>query len=128
MLRRPGDPYSIWVFWQGEKREFECWHVNLEQPYRRSAIGIDSLDHDLDLWSGDGVTWHLKDEEGVKQCVADGRFDEPDAERIWADAAAFQADYARDGPWWDPGWAEWEPPADLVTPSLPDGWELVPAA
>ena len=27
MLRRPGDRYSIWVFWQGEEREFEYWYV-----------------------------------------------------------------------------------------------------
>jgi Protein of unknown function (DUF402) len=128
MLRRPGDRYSIWVFWHGEEREFECWYVNLEQPYRRSAIGIDSLDHELDLWSEDGLTWHLKDEEGVELRVSEGRFDAREAERIWTDAAAFQAEYAHSGPWWDLAWAEWTPPADLVTPSLPEGWELVPAA
>ena len=56
MLRRPGDRYSIWVFWDGDEREFECWYVNFEEPYRRSKIGIDTLDHELDLWSEDGVT------------------------------------------------------------------------
>jgi hypothetical protein len=127
MLRRPGDRYSIWVFWQGGAREFECWYVNLEQPYRRSAIGIDSLDHELDLWSEDGATWHLKDEEGVKECVADSRFDEQEAERIWADAAGFQAEYEREGPWWDLAWADWRPPAGLSPAALPEGWELVPA-
>ena len=128
MLRRPGDRYSIWVFWQGEERRFWGWYVNLEQPYRRSTIGFDTLDHELDLWSEDGVTWHLKDEEGVALRVAEGRFDEHEAERIRTDAAAFQAEYERDGPWWDLGWAEWRPPADLVTPSLPKNWEHVPAA
>jgi hypothetical protein len=128
MLRRPGDRYSVWVFWQGEERRFWGWYVNLEEPYRRSAIGFDTLDHELDLWSEDGATWHLKDEEGVEQRVAEGRFDEQEAERIWADADAFRAEYERDGPWWDLAWAEWTPPADLVTPSLPEGWELVPAA
>jgi hypothetical protein len=98
MLRRPGDRYSIWLFWEGEERKFACWYVNLEHPYRRSAIGIDSLDHELDLWSEDGVTWHLKDKDGVEQRVFEGRFDEQEAERIWADAAAFQAESARDGP------------------------------
>jgi hypothetical protein len=128
MLRRPGDRHSIWVFWQGEEREFACWYVNLEAPYRRSAIGIDTLDHELDLWSADGETWHLKDEEGVEQCVADGRFDEAEAVRIRADAADFRAEQERDGPWWDLGWAKWQPQQDLVTPSLPEGWERVPAA
>lgn len=67
-------------------------------PYRRSAIGIDTLDHELDLWSTDGRTWHLKDEEGVALRVAEGRFDEREAERIRADAAAFRAEYDRAGP------------------------------
>jgi Protein of unknown function (DUF402) len=128
MLRRPGDRYSIWVFWRGEEREFECWYVNLEQPYRRSAIGIDTLDHELDLWSEDGVSWHLKDEEGVDECVADGRFGEPEAERIRADAAAFQATCAREGPWWDLAWAAWRPPQGQGSPAFVDGWERVPAA
>lgn len=128
MLRRPADRYSIWVFWQGDGREFECWYVNLERPFRRTAVGIDSLDHELDLWSEDGVIWHLKDEEGVGQCVADGRFDEQEAERIWADAAAFQEEYERNGPWWDLGWARWEPPPGLGVPALPEGWQRVPAA
>lgn len=128
MLRRPGDRYSIWAFWRGEERVFACWYVNLEEPYRRSPIGIDTLDHELDLWSEDGETWHLKDEEGVKRCVADGRFDEEDAARIWIDAAAFRAEYERSGPWWDLGWARWRPPRTLVTPSLPEGWEGVPTA
>jgi hypothetical protein len=127
MLRRPGDRYSIWVFWEGLQREFACWYVNFEQPYRRSQIGIDTLDHELDLWSEDGVTWHRKDEEGVAGCVADGRFDEREAERIRADADAFEAEFARDGPWWDLGWATWQP-AEIPDVSLPEGWELVPAA
>lgn len=127
MLRRPGDRYSIWAFWQGEEREFGCWYVNFEQPYRRSRIGIDTLDHELDLWSDDGSTWHRKDVEGVARCVADGRFDEGEAERIRADADSFEAGYAREGPWWDPGWAAWRPD-DVPEVSLPDGWELVPAA
>ena len=57
-----------------------------------------------------------------------GRFDEQEAEQILADAAAFQAEYERNGPWWDLSLAEWRPPDGLLTPALPEGWELVPAA
>jgi Protein of unknown function (DUF402) len=127
MLRRPADRYSIWIFWQGERREFACWYVNFEQPYRRSQIGIDTLDHELDLWSEDGATWHRKDVEGVSRCVAEGRFDEREAARIHADADAFEATTARDGAWWDLGWASWEP-AEIPEVALPEGWELVPPA
>jgi hypothetical protein len=128
MLRRPGDRYSIWVFWQGPEREFWGWYVNLEQPYRRSAIGFDTLDHELDLWSEDSITWHLKDEEGVDERVSEGRFDAAEAERIRADATAFLAEVERVGPWWDPAWSEWTPPPNFAPPQLPAGWEHVPTA
>lgn len=91
-------------------------------------MGIDTLDHELDLWSEDGASWHLKDEDGVHECVTNGRFNEREAEPIRADAVDFQTAYAREGPWWDLAWADWRPPADLATPALPEGWELVPAA
>ena len=127
MLRRPGDRYSVWLFWQGEERRFWGWYVNLEEPYRRSAIGFDTLDHELDLWSEDGVTWQLKDEEDVPLRVAEGRFDEQEAERIRADASNFQVEYERTGPWWDLDWANWRP-GETTEVALPEGWELVPAA
>jgi hypothetical protein len=128
MLRRPSDRYSVWAFWRGDERRFWGWYVNLEEQYRRSVIGFDTLDHELDLWSEDGETWLLKDEDAIAERVAEGRFDVQEAERVRADAVAFQAEYARHGPWWDPAWADWTPPRDLEIPSLPPGWELVPAA
>lgn len=128
MLRRPDDPYSIWVFWQGDEREFDCWYVNLEEPYRRSAIGIDTLDHILDLYSEDGRIWLRKDEEMLALRVVEGRFTPTEADTIRRNADAFEAEYERNGPWWDLAWAEWTPPPDMASPGLPEGWELVPAA
>jgi len=128
MLRRPDDPYSIWVFWQGDEREFDCWYVNLEEPYRRSAIGVDTLDHILDLCSEDGRIWLRKDEEMLALRVVEGRFTPTEADEIRRSADAFEAEYDRSGPWWDLAWAEWTPPPDMASPGLPEGWELVPAA
>jgi hypothetical protein len=128
MLRRPRDPYSVWVFWRGEQRDFSCWYLNFEEPFRRSAIGIDTLDHELDLLSRDGRTWTRKDEEMLASRVADGRFSAAVAEQVRRDAAAFEAEYAANGPWWDPAWANWRPPAGFAAPALPDGWAHIPAA
>jgi hypothetical protein len=61
VLHRPGDAYSVWVFWDGEDRRFSAWYLNLEEPFVRTALGIDTRDHELDLWSDDGRTWHFKD-------------------------------------------------------------------
>jgi len=126
MLRRPEDRYSIWTFWHGPGRSFWGWYVNFEEPYRRSAIGIDTLDHELDLWSEDGIAWMRKDEAEVDTRVAEGLFDTAEAARIRADADAFEAEYARQGPWWDLAWATWTPPPGLRPPALPNDWERIP--
>lgn len=47
-LARPGDPWSVWLFWE-HGWQFKNWYVNLEEPRRRWAGGIDSEDHFLDI-------------------------------------------------------------------------------
>ena len=37
MIQRPDDPYAIWHFWAGDKREFVCWYINLQEPFRRNG-------------------------------------------------------------------------------------------
>ena len=73
-LHRPGDAYAVFVFWEGPERRLACWYVNFQDPFRRTAIGFDTLDHELDLVvEPDGSRW-LKDEDSLDLRVADGRF------------------------------------------------------
>lgn len=60
VLHCPGDAYSVNVFWEGPTRALSVWYLNLEAPFVRTALGIDTRDHELDLWSTDGHTWHWK--------------------------------------------------------------------
>jgi hypothetical protein len=123
MLQRPAEASAILVFWEGEPRRFARWYLNLQAPFRRTAIGFDSLDHVLDLWSTDGRTWHVKDEEVFEQRVAEGYFTADEAAAIRAEAERFLVDVRRNGPWWDEAWADWRPDPLWPVPRLPAGWE-----
>jgi hypothetical protein len=123
MLHRPADAYAVWVFWRGPERTFDRWYLNLQAPLERTPAGFDTLDHELDLWSPDGRSWHRKDEELLDQRVHEGRFTAAEAAAIRAEASRLEAELASDGPWWDPAWASWTPDPSWSPPRLPTGWE-----
>ena len=123
ILRRPGDEYSVWVFWEGANRRFWGWYVNFERPFVRTRLGIDCEDQELDLWSRDGREWRWKDEEVLDERVAEGRFTATEAEEIRAGARRVAIELREHGPWWDAGWASWEPDASWPVPTLPPRWD-----
>jgi hypothetical protein len=110
MLHRPDDAYAVWVFWAGEGRSFDRWYVNFQRPLRRTEDGIETLDHEVDLWSKDGREWRWKDEELLRERVDQGWFTASEAKAITENARDVHDDLRQSGPWWDLGWAEWTPP------------------
>lgn len=123
MLHRPGDPYSVDLFWTGPDRVFSGFYVNLQQPYRRSELAFDTLDHELDLWWPAGEAWVWKDVELLQERVAEGRYSPELGEQITA-AGADAARMLDNGPhWFDTGWDTWTPPVEWEPPDLPDGWD-----
>ena len=127
MLQRPGDAYAVWHFWTGPDRAFSCWYLNLQDPFRRSAIGIDSDDHELDLVIDPDGSWHYKDLEVLDQRVDEGRYSARQMAAIRRQGDDL-AEMLRDGrAWWDPTWSEWRPPASWATPGpIEVDWEAVP--
>jgi hypothetical protein len=122
-LHRSGDPYAVWAYWGRPGRFFAGWYVNIQVPIRRTAIGIDSLDLELDLLVSPTYEVAVKDEEHVGASAALGRFTDDDAVAIHAVGARVQAEIEAGDRWWDERWREWTPPPEmLVPPALPDGW------
>ena len=129
-LHRPGDPYAVWAYWrEPPERRFMGWYVNIQVPFRRTEIGIDSLDLELDLLVSPTYEVMLKDEEHVAESAALGRFSQQTGERIHALGGQL-ADEIRTGhPWWDPAWSAWAPTAALrIPPALDPSWLDVPVA
>jgi hypothetical protein len=130
ILRRPGEAYSVMHFWDGPDRRFAGWYVNLEEPFRRTSIGLDSKDLTLDVWIPVDGEWRFKDEEQLEERVEDGFFTVAQANAIRRLGAEIAAMLDRGERWWDDGWRAFEPDPAWRAPAFPRGWEAaeVPAA
>ncbi len=120
-LARPGDPWSVWLFWEPGWR-FKNWYVNLEEPRRRWAGGVDSVDHFLDITVDPDGAWTWRDEDEFGQAQIDGLVDARLAERVRAAGARAVAVVEAWGPPFRDGWPDWRPDPRWPVPALPDDW------
>ncbi|MEU2506754.1 DUF402 domain-containing protein [Streptomyces sp. NPDC007863] len=125
-LARPGDPWSVWLFWERGWR-FRSWYVNLEEPRRRWAGGVDSEDHFLDISVYPDQSWLWRDEDEFEQAQRAGLMDPAGASRVReAGAAAVRLVESWGTPFRD-GWEEWRPDPSWTVPVLPADWDRTPA-
>jgi hypothetical protein len=124
MLQRPGESYAVWHFWEGDARDFAGWYVNLQEPFRRTTLGYDTQDLELDVWIPAEGAWSFKDDELLEQRGREGRFTSAEVAEIRVLGAEIGAMIDSARTWWNQGWSTWEPDSGWVTPSLPDRWEL----
>jgi Protein of unknown function (DUF402) len=122
MLQRPGDPYSVDVFWTGPDRAFAGWYLNLQDPLRRGPGRIDTLDHELDYWLPAVGGWEVKDDELFEERVREERYDAEQAAAIRVTGEAIVTMLDGGTTWWDPAWAAWTPPEQWSGLRLPGGW------
>ncbi|GHD93702.1 hypothetical protein GCM10010508_51630 [Streptomyces naganishii JCM 4654] len=125
-LARPGEPWSVWLFWE-PGWQFRNWYVNLEEPLVRWAGGVDSEDHFLDISVDPDRSWRWHDEDEFAQAQRDGLVDERLAGRVRAAGQeAVRAIRAWRAPFSD-GWQHWRPDPAWAVPSLPQDWDHTPA-
>jgi len=123
MLQRPGERYAVWHFWDGAERAFAGWYVNLQEPFRRTPIGYDTYDLELDVWIPAGGAWSFKDDDLLDVRVGEGRFTAVEAGEIRALGAEIGTMLDRRGEWWDPAWSRWTPDPDRAVPAPVASWE-----
>ena len=123
MLHRPGDRHAVWHFWEEPARRFAGWYLNLQEPFRRTSVGFDTQDLELDVWIPAGGRPRRKDWELLDRRVAEGRFTAAEAETIRADGDALAAAAEAGERWWDESWAAWEPDPAWMAGPLPAGWD-----
>lgn len=127
ILQRPGDAYAVWHFWAGDERRFEAWYINLQAPLRRTAIGYDTQDHELDLVVLSDGQWFFKDDEKMEQRIAEGRYSADEVVEIRAFGTRIGEMLDAGQTWWDPALTTWSPDPSWGTPALPSGWVDVEA-
>ncbi len=120
-LARPGEPWSVWLFWERDW-QFKNWYVNLEEPRHRWAGGIDSEDHFLDIAVYPDRRWEWRDEDEFAAAQHAGLVDDELAARV---RAAGHTVVERIGAWAAPfrdGWEDWRPDPRWPVPRLPHDW------
>lgn len=124
-LHWEGVDHAIFLFWTGPSRAFTGWYFNLQDAPRRTPIGFDTVDHELDLvWPAGSPSYQWKDVDEFRRTGEvryPGRVAQIQAE---GDRIAGLLDAGRT--WWDETWAKWEPDPAFTARALPSGWESVP--
>lgn len=124
-LARPGDPWSVWLFWERGWR-FKNWYVNLEEPRTRWSGGVDSEDHFLDISVHPDRAWQWLDEDEFEQACRTGLLSRAQARQVRdAGRAAVGLITAWGAPFRD-GWENWRPDPRWAVPRLPDDWDRTP--
>ncbi|MGR6320335.1 DUF402 domain-containing protein [Micromonospora soli] len=127
MLHPAGASYSVWWMFAGER--FAGWYVNLEAPFERHSIGIDTTDHALDLEIDPQRRVSWKDEaEFVARIGHPGYWDAAEAATIRATADRVAA-LAAEGVYpFDGTHCDFRPDFTWGVPELPAGWDRAPAS
>jgi hypothetical protein len=121
MIWQAGDSHSTYVSWS-DAGEFLGWYVNLETPWRQTALGFDATDHLLDIRVDVDRSWHWKDEDHLAEAVELGLFSAEQAEAFRAEGErAIERIEAWSAPFGE-GWEDWRPNPAWPLPSLPEGW------
>jgi hypothetical protein len=122
VLMEPGAWHAVWVSWL-PSGEHWGWYVNLQRPFRRSAIGFETMDLALDVIVDPEGGWRWKDEDELDSFVAHGAFERDLPERLRAEALRVVARAERNEPPFSEPWPQWRPDPAWGLPTLPSGWE-----
>ena len=115
---RPDRLHSILLF-EGETG-LE-WYVNLERPLRRSRLGFDYLDRELDLVTRPDGSREWLDEDEFEEAQELGVIDPVEAAALRAEGEGVLAEWP-----FPTGWEDWRPDSAWELPALPAGWNEVP--
>jgi predicted RNA-binding protein associated with RNAse of E/G family len=119
MLQRPSEMYAVWVFWEGPDRAFDCWYVNIQEPFCRTDVGYDTQDLELDIIVRADGSWALKDDDVLEQRIAEGRFTSEQIADVRDEARRITRDLEAGIRWWSDEWAAWEPDTSWSVPRFP---------
>lgn len=118
-----GELHAVWVFWYGSEREFRGWYLNLQEPFRRTVLGVDTQDLELDIVVDLDGAWSYKDDEILDEWVARGRWTEAEVDAIRREGAAIAGELDAGRRWWSDDWAEWRPDPGWPAPTVPTSWD-----
>ena len=125
IFMEPGAYYTTNLLWCDETDEFRAWYVNFEQPFRRTPIGFDSLDLELDLVIQADGTQRWKDEAEYHEGIQQGGISAEEVRQIDAAKPIVLERIARKEEPFDTRWLNWMPSYEWAIPELHPEWEQI---
>ncbi len=125
ILLQPEKYYASYYFWQAERNQFLCYYVNFQLPFRRSALGFDSFDLELDIIIEPTYEWRWKDMDDYQRGIECGILlkewvRQIDAARLEVFGKLEKRLYPYDGTW-----LGWMPDSNWTPPTLPENWDKI---
>ena len=120
-LMREGDWHATWVAYKDDAHW--GWYINLQEPFRRTRRGVQTMDLELDVIIWPDRTWYYKDEDEFEYLVAHGLIDETKAKHARDEALRVIGRAQADEPPFSEDWGEWKPDPSWGLPVLPDDWD-----
>lgn len=122
VLVRAGDWHAVWVSWLPDGEHYG-WYVNLQLPFERTELGLETMDLALDVVVDPDRTWRWKDEDELDVFVARGVFERELSHRLRAEALRVVELVERNEPPFSEPWPQWRPAPSWELPTLPSGWD-----
>jgi protein associated with RNAse G/E len=125
ILLQPEKYYASYYFWQAANNQFLYYYVNFQLPFRRSPIGFDSFDLELDIIIEPTYEWRWKDVDDYQMGIEEGILCQEWVQAI--DAAkqeVFERLEKRAYPF-DGAWLNWHPNPRWIPPKSPKNWQTV---
>jgi protein associated with RNAse G/E len=120
-LYLPGRGYSVGLSFD-EKGEFASWYGNLEAPFVRTPLGIDTRDFALDVVATPDGRWYWKDEEEFNRRLEVGIDSAEHQARVRAAGEDFIERFERQSWPFNDGWERWRAPNHWQIRQLPPNW------
>jgi predicted RNA-binding protein associated with RNAse of E/G family len=120
----PDTWYAVLLFLAPEGSP-HSWYVNLEEPLRRTGLGFDTLDHEIDVIVELDGSWRWKDEDDLAEAIRRGVIPAQDEPRMRADGERAVRRVLDREPPFDRDWTTWRPDPSWPVPILPEGWDRV---
>lgn len=124
----PGRSHSVSLSWAPEagKRRLLKYFINLEEPFRRTAVGFDTQDHTLDIEATPELDWRWRDEQELANHIAEGFYTDALAEAARLEGERAIESMRRHEHECMRGWSEWSPPPEWGLPPFVAGWDTTP--
>ena len=119
-----GFAFSVWLNFDGDSI-FRSWYGNLEAPFIRTPIGIDTRDFALDIVGQPDRSWAWKDKDEFERRLEVGIDSAEHQAKVLASANEFIRRFEQNAWPFDQGWENWRPDRKLgkwEPRHLPENW------